>query len=138
MVSYRRGSALVEFAVSLIVLSTLLTGIFQLGYAFYAYETLVHAVRAGARYASLQGAAAADDKEFAASVRNLVAYGDPKPARDAKPLVAGLEPNNIDLTLDPATASVSIKGFKIDAFFTKFHLDGRPSITFPRASGESR
>ena len=138
MRSNLRGSALVEFAVSLIVLSTLLTGIFQLGYTFYAYETLVHAVRAGARYASLHGAAATNAKQFEASVRNLVAYGDPKPARDAKPLVAGLEPKNVDLALEAATASVSIKSFTIDALFTKFHLDGRPSITFPRISGVAR
>ena len=134
MLSNRRGSALVEFAVSLIVLSTLLTGIFQLGYAFYAYETLVHAVRAGARYASLQGADATNAKDFAISVRNLVAYGDPKPARDAKPVVAGLEAQNVDLTLEAGSASVSIKSFAIDALFTKFRLDGRPSVTFPRGA----
>ena len=73
------GSALIEFAGSLILLATMFAGIFEIGYSFYAYGTLVDAVRAGARYAALQprgaGADAVVAPAVAKAVRNLVVYG---------------------------------------------------------------
>ena len=48
----RGGSALIEFAGSLLLLGTVFAGVFQIGYTFFAYNTLVNAVRAGARYAA--------------------------------------------------------------------------------------
>ena len=48
------GSALIEFAGSLVLLAVMFAGIFEIGYSFYAYGTLVTAVRAGARYAASQ------------------------------------------------------------------------------------
>ncbi len=48
------GSALIEFAGSLILLTVMFAGIFELGYSFYTYGQLVSAIRAGARYAALQ------------------------------------------------------------------------------------
>ena len=90
------GSALIELAGSMILLMTLLTGIFQTGYTFYTYENLVHAVRAGARYASLGVRGSSNDSEFATSVRNLVVYGDPQ-ARGGKPIVPGLAPEQVEV-----------------------------------------
>ena len=127
------GSLLIEFAGSLILLSTLFTGIFQVGYTFYTYENLVNAVRAGARYASLGAASDSATPEFATSVRNLVLFGDTKPAAGAKPIVAGIKPEDVEVTLEPRVATVSIRGFQIDSLFAKFKLDGRPTVSFPRA-----
>src|SRR5712692_1252434 len=80
----RRGSALVEFAGSLILLSIMFAGIFQTGYTFYNYNALVNAVRSGARYASLQPLGSSNtNPEFAKSVRNMVVYGEPAPAAGA-------------------------------------------------------
>jgi Flp pilus assembly protein TadG len=74
----RTGSALIEFAAALILLSGMFTGIFQVGYTFFTYSTLVNAVRAGARYASLQARNSnVADPEFSKSVVNMVVYGDP-------------------------------------------------------------
>ena len=131
------GSALIELAGALIVLVTLLTGIFQVGYTFYTYENLIHAVRAGARYASLRAAGAGNNPAFTKSVRNLVVYGDPQ-ASDAKPIVPGLTTEQVELTLQPSRATVSVRGFSIDALFTKVRLDGRPTVTFPLTAGEQR
>jgi TadE-like protein len=131
------GSALIELAGSLILLVTLLTGIFQSGYMFYTYENLIHAVRAGARYASLVPHSASNDSEFTKSVRNLVVYGDPH-AVDARPIVPGLTPQQVEVILEPAAATVSVRGFVIDALFAKFRLDGRPTVTFPVAAGAAR
>jgi Flp pilus assembly protein TadG len=81
------GSAMIEFAASLIILAGVFAGVFQIGYAFLTYGTLVSAVRAGARYSSLQQRGAAADPEVAKAVRNLVVYGDPAPAEHSKPVV---------------------------------------------------
>lgn len=132
------GSALIEFSGSLILLGTLLTGIFQIGYTLYTYENLVHAVRAGARYAALGAPKLASDPEFARSVRNLVVYGDPKPEPSARPIAPGLAPDQVELQLERSAATVSLRGFAIDALFRKIQLDGRPTVTFPVATGGSQ
>jgi len=127
------GSALIEFAGSLMLLAALLTGIFRVGYTFYVYDTLVNSVRAGVRYASLRPA----DPDLARSVRNLVVYGEPRPTAGTKPLAPGLRPENVELALEPAAATVSLRGYEIDSLFSKVRLDGRPTVTFP-VTGEVR
>ena len=135
----RTGSALIEFAAALILLSGMFTGIFQVGYTFFTYSTLVNAVRAGARYASLQARNSnVADPEFAKSVVNMVVYGEPRPATGAKPVVRGLAPDNVQLVLGPSTATVSVRGFQIDAIFTKVALVGRPTVTFPFTGGVAK
>jgi Flp pilus assembly protein TadG len=128
------GSALIEFAGSLILLSAVFAGVFQIGYAFFTYGTLVSAVRAGARYSSLQQRGAAADPEVAKAVRNLVVYGDPAPAEHAKPVVQGLTAENVEIVNGPDTSTVSLRGFEVDAMFAKLKLDGRPTVTFPVTS----
>ena len=46
-------------------------------------------------------------------------YGDPIPARDAKPVVPGLTTGNVDLSFGPATATVLVRGFKLDSVFSR-------------------
>jgi len=133
------GTALIEFAAALILLSGMFTGIFQVGYTLFTYTTLVNAVRAGARYASLQAPNSnVADPEFAKSVVSMVVYGDPRPSPSAKPVVRGLTPDNIQLTLGQSAATVSVRGFQIDALFTKLALAGRPTVTFPFTAGASK
>jgi Flp pilus assembly protein TadG len=130
----RSGSALIEFAGSLIVLTAVFAGVFEIGYAFSSYGTLVNAVRAGARYSSLQPQSG--DPEVAKAVRNLVVYGEPAPAANAQPLVTGLTTENVEIVNGPGSNTVSLRGFEVDALFAKLKLDGRPTATFP--SGGSR
>jgi Flp pilus assembly protein TadG len=125
------GSALIEFAGSLMLLAVMFAGIFEIGYSFYAYGTLVTAVRAGARYAALQTRGASADPTVAAAVRNLVVYGDPAPADRSKPVVAGLTTEQVELINSPDASTVSLRGFAVDALFMKVKLDGRPTVTFP-------
>jgi Flp pilus assembly protein TadG len=134
----RAGSALIEFAVSLMLLAAVFVGVFQIGYAFFTYGTLVSAVRAGARYSSLQQRGAAADPEVAKAVRNLVVYGDPAPAEHAKPVVPGLATGNVEIVNGPDTSTVSLRGFEVDALFAKLKLDGRPTVTFPVTTGGSQ
>jgi hypothetical protein len=137
--SSRSGSALIEFAAALILLSGMFSGIFQVGYTFFTYSTLVNAVRAGARYASLQAPGSnVTDPEFAKSVTNMVVYGEPRPAMGAKPVVRGLAPDNVELILGTSSATVSVRGFEIDGIFTKVALAGRPTVTFPFTAGAAK
>ncbi len=135
----QRGSALIEFAGSLVLLSAMFVGIFQTGYTFFTYGTLVNAVRAGARYASLRPPdSIAADPEFAKTVVNMVVYGDPKPAEGAHPVLRGLTPDNVELVLGPAAATVSVRDFQVDAIFMKVKLAGRPTVTFPFTGGGAK
>jgi len=135
----RAGSALVEFAASLIVVSALFTGVFQFSYALSTYHTLVNAVRAGARYASLQPQPPSESKpEFTKTVQNVVVYGDPAPPANAKPVASGLAPENVELVLDQGTATVSVRGFGLASVFSKIKLDGRPTVTFPLTKASSK
>jgi hypothetical protein len=132
------GSALIEFSGSLILLAIMFAGIFELGYSFYAYGTLVTAVRAGARYAALQPRGAGVDVTVATAVRNLVVYGDPAPTDRSKPVVAGLTTEHVELISSPDASTVSLRGFEVDALFMKVKLDGRPTVTFPVTSGSAQ
>ncbi len=132
------GSALIEFAGSLILLSVMFSGIFEIGYSFYTYSELVTAVRAGARYAALQPRESAANPVVAEAVRNLVVYGDPAPDDRAKPLVPGLTTDHVELVNGPDTSTVSLHGFTLDALFMKVNLDGRPTVTFPVTAGAAQ
>ena len=134
MKSRRAGSALIEFAGSLILITALFTGVFQFSYALSNYQALVNAVRAGARYASLQP----PSPEVARSVRNIVVYGDPAPPANAKPVASGLTPDNVELILDSRTVTVSLRGFELGSIFSKIRLDGRPTVTFPLTRSSSK
>lgn len=134
MKSQRAGRALIEFACSLIVVSAFFTGIFQFSYGLSTYHALVNAVRAGARYASLQP----PSPELAQSVRNVVIYGEPEPNPSAIPVAPGLTPENVELILDPGTATVSITGFELAGIFSKINLNGRPTVTFPLTGTTSK
>lgn len=131
-----RGNSLIEFAVSLALLTAMFAGIFEIGYSFYTYAALQNGVRAGARYAALQSGA--DPAELAKAVRNLVVYGDPAPADRAKPLVSGLTTDHVELIDSPGARTVTLRDFELDALFIKFRLDGRPTVTFPITNGNAK
>ena len=133
-----RGNALIEFAGALIVLTAVFAGVFEIGYTFFTYGTLVDAVRAGARYSAARQQGDAPSPQTAAAIRNLVVYGDPAPAQHAKPIVAGLTTEDVEIINSPGSTTVSLQGFHIDALFTKVNLNGRPTATFPRQDGRSQ
>jgi hypothetical protein len=127
------GSALIEFAGSLILLAAMFAGIFEIGYSLYTYGTLVTAVRSGARYLAAQPRGATIAPAAANAARNLVVYGDPAPPDHTRPLVPGLTTGDVELINTARASTVSVRGFQIDALFMKVHLDGRPTVTFPAA-----
>jgi Flp pilus assembly protein TadG len=139
MKNRRAGSALIEFALSLIIVSAMFTGIFQFSYALSTYYALVNAVRAGARYASLQPRPSdAAKQNFTKAIQNVVVYGDPAPAPNAKPVAPGLTIEKVALVLDPDTATVSVRDFELAAIFSTIKLDGRPTVSVPLTKAASK
>jgi Flp pilus assembly protein TadG len=136
----QRGHAIIELAVSIAVMVGCLAGTFQFGYTFYIYNQLVTAVGNGGRYAAMRTyrASAPSDIETArAAIRNMVAYGDTRPAPDALPQVANLKPEQVQVqwVMDeagkPALVNVSITDYTVDAAFGMFRFTGKPAVEYP-------
>lgn len=96
----QRGIAMVEFAIVLPVLLTVLFAVTEIGRAMVRYNTLTKSVQDGARYAAayaLLGTTGAVnvDAQLQTAVRNIVVYGNR--AGTGSPLMAGLQPAQINL-----------------------------------------
>lgn len=129
------GHAMIELAVSAAVMVTCIAGTFQFGYTFYVYNQLVTAVGNGGRYAAVR-TRQPDIEKTNQAIRNMVVYGDPQPAADARPVVTGLTPDLIDVNWTeesgaPSAVSIAIRDFSIDAVFSKFTFHNRPGVEFP-------
>lgn len=132
----QKGNAMVEFAVSVPMLTLVFAGTFQFGYYFYIYDRLENAVRAGARYAALRSYdsnSSTPASDFSTAVANMVVYGDP--SGGTTPVVSGLATSNVSLSVTmsnnvPSVMTVSITGYKLDAVFKSFTLTSKPSAAF--------
>jgi Flp pilus assembly protein TadG len=132
----RRGSALIEFALSFGIIFPLFYGTFQFAVAFQRYGGLISAVRAGGRYASYRtydSATSSPSAAYLAAVRNAVVYGNP--AGGTVPVAPGLTPAHVNVQMGmwegiPKTVRVSIKNYPLQVFFTKWNLN-KPEAIFP-------
>ena len=136
----QRGHAMIELAVSAAVMMSCVAGTVQFGYTFYIYNQLVTAVGNGGRYAAMRTYRAAGQSDIdkgKAAIRNMVAFGDSRPAPDALPQVANLKPEQVrvDWVMDesgkPAAVSVSIVDYTVDAAFGMFRFTGKPAVEYP-------
>ena len=133
----QRGSVMVEFALSTVILFALTTGIFGFGYAINSYDNLQNAVRDAARYASRKpydSATSTPSSAFQTAVRNMVLYQST--TAGTSPVVKGLAASNVALTVTmqggaPMEMNVAITNFQLDAVFFTISLNGSPSVTFP-------
>jgi Flp pilus assembly protein TadG len=133
----RRGNAIIEFALGATVLFPLFAGAFQFGYTFYVYNNLNTAIRGGARYASLRSydsATSTPSTGFSTAVKNMVVYGNS--AGTGQPVAPGLTVDNVQVSpvmsgAVPGAMTVQITGYTVDAVFTKFTFNAKPSATFP-------
>ncbi len=143
----RRGSVLVEFTLALPMLTLLFLGTWQFGYAFFLYDELEHAVRDGARFASMytyDSATMTPSAGFTTAVQNVVLYGNA--AGGTTPVVRGLAPANVTVEVSfyangfasppgfnlqmPTRVAVSITNFSVGTLGT-ITLNGKPRTEFP-------
>ncbi|MFN0171080.1 MAG: TadE/TadG family type IV pilus assembly protein [Bryobacteraceae bacterium] len=132
----RRGSVLIELALSMIVIVLLTSGGFQFGHAYSVYADLQRAVRNGARYASREEypnrTAACLDKAKQ-RIRNLVVYGEPDASAKSRPAIPGLQAEHVavDYQTDPKgvplMVQVAIRGYSLESVFSTYRLNGTPS-----------
>ena len=133
----RRGSALIELAVVMGILVPVFAGVFQFGYTLFVYNTLQSAVRGGARYAAMRSydsGGATPSAAFSAAVQNMVVYGNPEGT--GQPVAPGLAASNVQVLPNmsgamPESMTVAITGYTVDAVFTSYTFNGKPSTTFP-------
>jgi len=132
---------MIELAISAAVMVSCLGGTVQFGYTFYIYNELVSAVGNGGRYAAMRtyrSASPADIEKGKAAIRNMVVYGDARPAPGKPPQVANLRPEQVrvDWIKDesgdkPGFVDVSIADYTVDAAFGMFRFTGRPAVEYP-------
>jgi Flp pilus assembly protein TadG len=126
------GSAVIEFALTFMLLWLLLGGAFRFGYSMYVYESLVSAVAGAARYAARVDFDS-PGHAFIDKVKNMAAYGSP--VSGTAPLAPGLTTANVrvvwatDASGYPTTMTVSIVNYSVNAVFQTFAWDGKPSVT---------
>ena len=100
----QRGIALLELALSLSLLVTIVFGITEFGRAIFQYNTLAKAARDAARYLSVRDPSAAGAADAA---KCMVVYGNPTCAGNA--LVSGLTTAMVTVcyAADPACAGTN-------------------------------
>lgn len=133
----RRGNAIIEFALSFAVLFPVLAGAYQFGYAFFLYNEMQTAVRAGARYASLltyNSATEVPVDDYAGAVQNMTVFGNP--AGGAEPVVPALGPSNISVRVTfadgiPDAVTVGVVNYRQGAVFDVLDFNTKPHVTVP-------
>ncbi|MEZ5355995.1 MAG: hypothetical protein R2762_25455 [Bryobacteraceae bacterium] len=121
----RRGSAMLEVALVLAVLSPLVAGGLRFAYSFYLIHSLQDAVASAAEYGSgLEYAGAA---EFETAIRAKVA-GAEVPRLDPAQVRVEVQP---DAGGRPAWITVSIRGYSLPTPFSSTVLEGKPRARFP-------
>jgi hypothetical protein len=134
---------MLEFAVAAGVLVPLFAGTFQFGYSLFVYNELSSAVRGGARYASMRAYDSSNSTPstaFSTAVRNMVVYGNAEGS--GRPVAPGLTTAKVEIEPNmngavPESITVRISGLTVDAVFTSFTFNGKPSATFPYAGTPS-
>ncbi len=133
----RRGGVLVEFTICTPFLVLLLLGAWHFGYAFWLYNTVEQAVRAGGRYASVQRYKATEgappDDAYLTEIRNIVVYGNA--AGGTEPIVPSLTTDKVFVEVAfakkiPSTVRVWVDGYTLPGLFSKIDLRGKPSVRF--------
>jgi len=137
----RSGNIMIEFAIGVTVLVILFAGTFQYGYTFYRYNTLLAAVNAGARYASLapyDSLTSTPSTAFSTAVKNVVVYGDP--AGGTSVMVPGLTTSKVTLTVTftgssastdvPDYVTVNINNFSIPTLFKTVTFTTKPKVKY--------
>ena len=127
-----RGNALLEFALGWSILWALFAGIYQFGYSFYVYNTVLTSVANAAELGSKMTYDTASPTTYSNALKNMVVYGDT--AAGTTPIVRGLATSNVTVTVNlagtiPTDVTITINNFTIDAVFTNFTFNGKPRAT---------
>jgi len=119
------------------LLVLLFLGAWNYGYAFWLYNNVEQAVRAGGRYASVARYSAVEgadpDAAYITAVRNVVVYG--RPSGGTEPIIPSLTTDKVfaQMTFEnkkPSLVCVWVDGYSLPGLFSKINLKGKPSVRF--------
>lgn len=127
-----RGNALLEFALGWSILWALFAGIYQFGYSFYVYNTVLTSVANAAELGSKMTYDTASPTTYSNALKNMVVYGST--TAGTTPIVRGLATSNVTVTVNlagtiPSDVTITINNYTIDAVFTNFTFNGKPRAT---------
>jgi len=127
-----RGNALLEFALGWSILWALFAGIYQFGYTFYVYNTVLTSVANAAELGSKMTYDTANTSAYSNALKNMVVYGST--TAGTTPIVRGLATSNVTVTVNlagtiPSDVTITINNYSIDAVFTTFTFNGKPRAT---------
>jgi hypothetical protein len=127
-----RGNALLEFALGWSILWALFAGIYQFGYSFYVYNTVLTSVANAAELGSKMTYDTASPTTYSDALKNMVVYGST--TAGTSPIVRGLATSNVTVTVNlagtiPSDVTITINNYTIDAVFTTFTFNGKPRAT---------
>jgi Flp pilus assembly protein TadG len=127
-----RGNALLEFALGWSILWALFAGIYQFGYTFYVYNTVLTSVANAAEMGSKMTYDTASPTTYSDALKNMVVYGST--TAGSTPIVRGLATSNVTVTVNlagtiPSDVTITINNYTIDAVFTTFTFNGKPRAT---------
>ena len=127
-----RGNALLEFALGWSILWALFAGIYQFGYSFYVYNTVLTSVADAAELGSKMTYDTANTSAFTTALQNMVVYGNT--TAGTSPIVPGLSTSNVTVSVNPqgtmpTDITITINSFTINALFTNFTFNGKPRAT---------
>lgn len=126
-----RGSQIVELAIALPLMLTLLGGLAEFGRYFYTYTTLTSAVRAGARHASKWQR---NESWTIPETSKMVVYGD-FGSTAGGPILPGLSESNVVIQANGAgvndvdSVTVKIVGYRYQPLFDVGKLTGVSSLS---------
>src|SRR6266849_5712908 len=95
-----RGNALLEFALGWSILWALFAGIYQFGYSFYVYNTVLTSVANAAELGSKMTYDTASPTTYSDALKNMVVYGST--TAGTTPIVRGLATSNVTVTVNLA------------------------------------
>jgi Flp pilus assembly protein TadG len=128
----QRGNALLEFAIGWSILWFLFSGVYQFGYAFFIYNVLQTQVANAAELGSKLSYDSGNPSAYTTALKNMVVYGD-EASTGLSAVVPGLTTGNVSVVLNnasyPQDVTITITGYTIDAFFTRFTLANKPRAT---------
>ena len=127
-----RGNALLEFALGFSLLWALFAGIYQFGYSFYVYNTVLTSVANAAELGSKMTYDTANPSAFTTALQNMVVYGNTTAGTRA--IVPGLSTSNVTVAVNPQGSmptdiTITINNFTINALFANFTFNGKPRAT---------
>ena len=126
------GNALLEFALGFSLLWALFAGIYQFGYSFYVYNTVLTSVANAAELGSKMTYDTASPSTFTTALKNMVVYGNTTAGTSS--IVPGLSTSNVTVGINPegnmpTDITITINSFTINALFTNFTFNGKPRAT---------